>query len=116
MNSEFTVVPNLSFQDIFPDEAKLTFSTNNEVCRVQVKAGNLLFVIKPDGQQLAFSIENVQQKSHFSELRFTMRKESEYIEWPETTTMTLTKSEETFYEGVITGEGVEEKVRLDIRS
>ncbi|MFZ6052777.1 hypothetical protein [Halocola ammonii] len=116
MNSNFTMVPELSFQDFFPNEATLTFSTTNEVCRVQVKAGNLLFVIKSDGSQIAFSVENVTQRNEYSELRFTMRKESTFENWPSASDMSLTKTGDFVYEGVITGDGLHEKIRLDIQS
>jgi ATP-dependent protease Clp ATPase subunit len=107
------MIPDLSFQDIFPNEAKLTFFTNNETCRVQVKAGNLLFIIMPNGSQLAFSVENVKHRDNYAELQFTIRRESDYQEWPETATMTLTKTEDLIFEGLIVGEGMNEKIRFD---
>lgn len=112
MKSNFTVVPDWTFQDIFPEELRLTFASNQEDCRVQVKAGNMLFIIMSDGRQLAFSVENVQHTAEYAELKFTLKKENAQPGWPVTSTMTLSKREDFTFEGVLIGEGFHEKVIL----
>lgn len=112
MKSNFTVVPEWSFQDIFPEEFKLSFEDKQQTCRVQVKAGNLLFIIQPDGSQLAFSVENIQQKNEYHELKFNLIHENKQPGWPKTSTMTLVKKEDLTYIGLLVGDGLKENIVL----